>query len=477
MQDINKAIAYQGSVWDLHIHTPLCPKGSDEFSRISVDDYIHRLISLFSKHPELEMISFTDHNQISKEVYEKFLSKKTNIKLLIGLEADLYLEEGESVDNYKHIIFYFDDEKFDLNTQAEKINSFLEDNHIPTLANFLNYLITKIKVPFLISPHFIKQNKRGIEFNWDEESTKQNLDKYIDQMCCFWEASNNTNVQRAIELLKAFDRGDRVSVISFSDSNNFQKLENYLDNPKQYFNSLPTFNGLRLVGTDCRRITKERKRLVSDIKGKCIGEITQGENKIFFSDGLNSVVGGRGSGKSLLIDGAAFYLNPALSNSIFSKSQPDRINYLEKLQYCVFDLNGELLKGHSFHFDYYNQGYAQELFRQKSDLVSTIYFKDEFSSLETYNIEQEKNNLLSKIMCPEQTTPANSNITSLDKKVVNLEDYKTISLWPIGKKGSQIAYSDFQVLFSKITDNEIVPKELADCPEIKKAAIKLNYTP
>ena len=418
------------------------------------------------------MISFTDHNQISTEVYKKFLSKNTSVKLLIGLEADLYLEEGESGDNYKHIIFYFDDEKFDLNTQAEKINSFLKNNHIPTLANFLNFLITKIKVPFLISPHFIKQDKRGIEFNWDEESTKQNIDKYIDQMCCFWEASNNTNVQRAIELLKDFDRGDRVSVISFSDSNNFEKLENYLNNPKQYFNSLPTFNGLRLVGTDCHRIAKKRKTLTSDMKGKCIGEITQGNNRILFSPGLNSVVGGRGSGKSLLIDGAAFYLNPALSNSIFTESQPDRIDYLEKLQYCVSDLNGEPLKGHDFHFDYYNQGYAQELFRKKCDLVSTVYFKDEFSSLETYSIEQEKNNLLNKITCFEQTSPTNSNITSLDKKVVHLQDCKVISLWAKGKEDNQVAYSNFQDLFSKLTNNEIVPKELADCPEIKEAAIK-----
>lgn len=472
MQDINRAIAYEGSVWDLHIHTPLCPKGSNEFSKMSVDAYISRLITLFSKHSDLEMISFTDHNQISTEVYKKFLSKNTSVKLLIGLEADLYLEEGESGDNYKHIIFYFDDEKFDLNKQAEKINSFLKNNHIPTLANFLNFLITKIKVPFLISPHFIKQDKRGIEFNWDEESTKQNIDKYIDQMCCFWEASNNTNVQRAIELLKDFDRGDRVSVISFSDSNNFEKLENYLNNPKQYFNSLPTFNGLRLVGTDCHRIAKKRKTLTSDMKGKCIGEITQGNNRILFSPGLNSVVGGRGSGKSLLIDGAAFYLNPALSNSIFTESQPDRIDYLEKLQYCVSDLNGEPLKGHDFHFDYYNQGYAQELFRKKCDLVSTVYFKDEFSSLETYSIEQEKNNLLNKITCFEQTSPTNSNITSLDKKVVHLQDCKVISLWAKGKEDNQVAYSNFQDLFSKLTNNEIVPKELADCPEIKEAAIK-----
>ena len=43
-------------------------------------------------------------------------------------------------------------------------------------------------------------------------------------------------------------------------------LKNYLNNPRQYFNSLPTFNGLRLAGTDCHRITKVKKALTTDIK-------------------------------------------------------------------------------------------------------------------------------------------------------------------------------------------------------------------
>ncbi|MCI5670599.1 MAG: hypothetical protein SOR23_01315 [Candidatus Enterosoma sp.] len=470
VQDINNAIAYEGSVWDLHIHTPQCPKGSNEFSKLTVDNYIDQITSIFSEHEEVKMISFTDHNQISVEVYKKFLKKNTGIKLIIGLEADLYLEEGDDKNNYKHIIFYFDDEKFDLDTHAVIINEFLKKNKIPTLPCFLNFLITKIKVPFLISPHFIKQDKRGIEYSWDEETTTQNIDKYIDQMCCFWETSNNTNIQRAIEFLKEFDRGEKVSVISFSDSNNFSKLKNYLNNPRQYFNSLPTFNGLRLAGTDCHRITKVKKALTTDIKGKCIGKITQNKNTIFFSPELNSVVGGRGSGKSLLIDGAANYLNESLIENIFSDTQSDRIKYLKRFNVEVFDLNDEPLKEHDFHFDYYNQGYAQELFRKKSDLVSTIYFKDEFSSLDNYNNETERSELLKKITCNEQLTPSTTNITSLDKKIVKLSESKTISLWPKGKENEQLKYEDFKVLFSKITDSTIIPEKLANDPNIKKAA-------
>ena len=474
MQDINNAIAYDSSIWDLHIHTPLCPKGSNEFSKLSIDEYIERLISLFSKHPDLKMISFTDHNSISIEVYKKFLSKNTGIKLLIGSEVDICLDdEAKAKNDFKHIIFYFDDEKFNLDSQGVQINQYLKKNPSPTLFSFLNFLITKIKVPFLISPHFIKQDKRGIEYNWDEETTKQNIDKYIDQMCCFWEASNNTNIQKAIDLLKEFDRGERVSVISFSDSNNFSKLENYLDHPCQYFNSLPTFNGLRLTGTDCHRICFSKKFLTNDLKGKCIGKIIQGENEICLSPGLNSVVGGRGSGKSLLIDGTAFYLNPNLIKSIFSESQPERISYLSGLQYDVYDLNNDSLKEHEFHFDYYNQGYAQELFRKKCDLVSTIYFKDEFSQLIDYNMDQEKNELLKRIKCIEQSTPASSNLTSLDKKIIKISENKVIPLWSKGKKNILIKYQDFQELFAAITDEAIIPPELNKNLEIRNAA--LNY--
>ena len=255
MYNDKSSIISDNSIWDLHIHTCKCPKASDEFGKLNIDDYINKLVDIIKNYSDLKMISFTDHNVINADVYKAFLDKKIDITLLVGIEVDTFLDENDKdANNFKHIIFYFDNNLFDLDEHSKKINDKLNKQPI-LLFNFLDFLITEIKVPFLISPHFIKQGKRGIDSILNnEDNIKKHIDKYIDQMCCFWETSNNSNIQRAIDFLKDFDKDEKISIIAFSDSNNFSKLTNYLDKPHQYFSALPTFNGLRLAGTDCRQI-------------------------------------------------------------------------------------------------------------------------------------------------------------------------------------------------------------------------------
>lgn len=135
-------------------------------------------------------------------------------------------------------------------------------------------------------------------------------------MICFWETSNHSNIIKAIDFLKEFDKNEKVSVISFSDSNNTEKLIEYLNNPNQYFAALPTFEGVRMVGSDCRRIKFEKTILTESNKGLYIGKVKQGNNELFLSPKLNVIIGGRGSGKSLLIDGVALVLKKQLTNAL-----------------------------------------------------------------------------------------------------------------------------------------------------------------
>lgn len=470
------SLVYQSSIWDLHIHTCKCPKGSSEFSKLSIDDYVSGLVDVFSKHEDLKMISFTDHNAINADVYHAFLNKQTGINLIVGIEVDAYLSnEDQEKDSFKHLIFYFDNQKFNLDEHSEKINKKLKSGPI-LLSSFLDFLITDIKVPFLISPHFMKQGKRGIESDWDAEKTEKNIDKYIDQMCCFWETSNNSSIQRAIEFLKEFDRGERVSIISFSDSNNFDKLQNYLNDPRQYFYSLPTFNGLRLAGTDYRRITKRKRELAGDQKGLYLGKIVQGENVIYLSPRLNSIVGGRGSGKSLLMDGVALYLDEKRTNSIFENASDGRIEYLKQLNYVVFDMNGNELRGHEFECDYYNQGYAQELFKKNSDLVSNEYFKDSFSQLNKYDVDETRNQILQRIRCDEASTDTKSNLASLDRKIVSVPDCLEINLGPKGKSVAPIKYSDFATLMEHLSNENFIDESLNGNEKVYGAKINLIKT-
>ncbi len=424
------------------------------------------------------MISFTDHNFISKDVYSAFLDKKTDIKLIIGIEVDTYFTaEDKKADikekNYKHVIFYFDDAKFNLEKHSKLINDYLQDNRPVVLNEFLEFLICKIKVPFLISPHFMKQENRGFGFDWDAEDAKQNLDRYIDQMCCFWEASNNSNIQHAIDFLKEFDRGNKVSIISFSDSNNFEKLEKYLNNPKQYFYSLPSFEGLRMAGTDCRRISFEKDEYNVDDDSKFIGKVTiKNSNAIYFSRKLNSVIGGRGNGKSLLIDGLADYVKHSeLSNRL----PKNRLEYLKTLNIKVFDLNGNDLKNHAFNFDYFNQGFAIKIFENNNDTIGISYFKERFDQLKTFDIEETKSNIRQCAFFELETKDELENISRLDNKIILISnEINDVKFSQSIKEVNTIEYNSNCGLYGDLVKKKVIPNQIKDSPKIKEEVLNLQ---
>lgn len=478
MYNDKSSIISDNSIWDLHIHTCKCPKASDEFGKLNIDDYINKLVDIIKNYSDLKMISFTDHNVVNADVYKAFLDKKIDITLLVGIEVDTFLDENDKdTNNFKHIIFYFDNNLFDLDEHSKKINDKLNKQPI-LLFNFLDFLITEIKVPFLISPHFIKQGKRGIDSILNnEDNIKKHIDKYIDQMCCFWETSNNSNIQRAIDFLKDFDKDEKISIIAFSDSNNFSKLTNYLNKPHQYFSALPTFNGLRLVGTDCRRISFQKSNITNDIKAHCLGKIVQGtDNVIYLSNGLNSIIGGRGSGKSILIDGIANYLDQSIiKDTLISK---DRIEYLSNLKFKVYDMNGNDLSTHSFKFDYYNQGYAQELFSNNNkNLAQKPYFKDKFKKLREFNKEQIKLKILDELQIDKEIEVDIDNITSIDSKIVKIpSEKKEIKFRITEKEIPQIKYADYSSQLSYLSKKTFIPKELINNEEIKKAQTNLIKT-
>lgn len=67
--------------------------------------------------------------------------------------------------------------------------------------------------------------------------------------------------------------------MSFSDSKDFGKLREYLDNPCQYFNALPNFNGLKLAGSEVTRITRVQDVVNASNLGGYIGAVTDNGNR------------------------------------------------------------------------------------------------------------------------------------------------------------------------------------------------------
>ena len=62
-------IVNENYIWDLHIHTCKCPKSSGKFHEMDSNQYVDGLVECFKNYKDLKMISFTDHNYMSSEMY------------------------------------------------------------------------------------------------------------------------------------------------------------------------------------------------------------------------------------------------------------------------------------------------------------------------------------------------------------------------------------------------------------------------
>ena len=401
------------SIWDLHIHSCKSPKSSGNFQKMDVDSFIDKLLLIFKDYPDLNLISFTDHNSISHEVYETFIKKEKNIQIIPGIEIDV---EIDGVKNAKHMLFYVNISIEQLKTFSKDINAFLCGKDSVPLNSVLEFIIER-KVEFLISPHAFKQGKRGINFDWtQEEITNKNMHKYMDQFFCFWEAAGHSDIAKAEQFLKSFDQEDKISIISFSDSSDEEKLREYLDNPPQYFKSLPNYKGLQLVGTDCRRILKEKKKLDYDNTGNFIGSISINGKNINMSDQLNVIVGGRGSGKSVLLDNIALNLDSDIRNK--NRIDKTRIEYLDKININVMNFDNSKVRIDSKKIDYFDQSYISKIFNSDdTSKAMAEYFMDEFANLDDKEGLIKIQNLKERYIENIQTTISSKPITNISNLV------------------------------------------------------------
>lgn len=349
-----ESICIDGRIWDLHIHSNQCGSSGKELKSLSIPEYIDELATLFENRPNLDMISFTDHNSISIDLYKEYNGRSGLPKLLPGIEIDISLSPAS---NAKHLIVYFDavNDTERLKPLAASLNQYLADNKTgpsnPLDINSLLDRLLNVKVPFVLSPHAMKQGKRAIDSDWHSmDSSDRDTYKYVDQFFSFWETSGKSSIAHAVEFLRQMDCDERVSVVAFSDSKTIEGLKSYLDNPHQYFRSLPNFMGLRMVGSDASRIRPEQESISNYDLGKYLGRVEFSDSIIYLSPGLNAIVGGRGSGKSILLDSIANHLD-------CSKCAPlpeGRIKFLSGRSISIHNLAGDEIQSGSFSFDYFN---------------------------------------------------------------------------------------------------------------------------
>ena len=406
-------VCLEGRIWDLHIHTQ-----SDKLKKISPREYAVKLDELFAdeRYKNLDLVSFTDHNCINIEAYESFWNAGSHVSLIPGIEVDTYLDKAaRDVEKHinvsepkepKHLIVYFDavDDLETTKKLATALNGWLSANavgpHNPIyIADLLAELINvchDTQTRFALSPHAMKQNgkkPKGFDSVWshlEESEQKSEASKYIDQFFCFWEAGLSS-VAKAIEFLKEIESDSRVSVISFSDSKCLDDEKQFLDKPRQYFRALPNFNGIVMVGSEPSRILLDSpKEIPSQNQGSYLGSIDFDDSTIELSPQMNAIIGGRGTGKSVLLDSIAHCLGKA------SQLKKERIDFLGKHSAMIKSMDGLSLNGSSFNCDFFKQNYILSLFEKDGEEFNEAleeYFSDAFSQVDDYEIEYQRSSL------------------------------------------------------------------------------------
>lgn len=310
-------ILREPNIWDLHIHTPLGTPTKKNYGGVSAEEFVDELIKIYrNEDKKIGMISFTDHNKINVEAYEAFRNK-SDIAIIPGIEVDVYLTEGAK--DSKHIIFYFDEKELSNISDLQKlIEGYIKKKEKVYFEDFVMYLIEN-KKKFAVSPHAFKQGKRGINYEWTTEDTAdRGTSEFSGLFFPFWEAGGKSDICKAIEFLKeqSGEEENQQAVIAFSDSADYKKIKDYIENPHQYFLCLNSFKGLLLAGSDRSRIIYEyedrpknnpSEKIKKIILSNDLKKINQ-KNKIELqlSDRLNVIVGGRGKGKSALLDAIVY---------------------------------------------------------------------------------------------------------------------------------------------------------------------------
>lgn len=465
-------IQHKSSIWDLHIHTCDCPKGSSEFSNISRQQFVEKLIDIVDNNSRFELFSFTDHNQISIEVYKEYIEQKGMTNFLVGVEQDVFFDTKSDSD-YKHLLIYFDIDKNNFNDYIdvmEEYNKFVSLKPV-TISELLNHLIQK-PIKFVLSPHAFKQGKRGIENKWTtEDIANDKAHKYTDQFFCFWESQGYSQIAKAIEFLKEFDLDNKISVISFSDSNNFDKLNKYIEKPTQYFLSLPNFKGLELIASENSRILFEEYDVDTNNFGNLIGKVNFNGDDILFSNKLNCIIGGRGSGKSLLLDSIA-------SNMKEINIKKDRKDYIDKFPVKVYNYSNQPIVKNNFNFDYFKQSYVSDLF-DYNDYYKKIseQFDDELKlvpNIQCDEIKKENHEIFSSNLASHEVSEKLGNISDFINKYSKISD-NTFKIPYAKKDKSNKKKIDYigDIDFNKKID-KLVPKELKDDSDIKEAISSLQ---
>lgn len=424
---------------DIHIHTSENPDSLN----LSYDiDTLFKNIRQSSQ-GQKALISFTDHNTINKRVYLDALSKCENdIHLLLGVE--LHVHYVSSTEAYHcHMLFkndITDNEIDDINAILDKLypHKVVEkkDESIPTLDVLINEFDS---YDFVLLPHggqthatFDKSIPTGRRFD-----TMMERSVYYNQFDGFT-ARSESGREETDQYFKRLGISGFVNLITCSDNYNPSRYPEAKDSKAEaliptWMFANPTFEGLRLSLSEKSRLVYQQQKPSS--WSEYIEQVKYSNGKIDidvnFSSGLNVVIGGSSSGKTLLVDSIWRKLsNDSFETSHYNEFEVNKINII----------NSSGIQPH-----YLSQNYIMQVVGDDSD--HRIESIDIIRSIFPDNTEVTNQVNASLATLKEDV----SQLIQTVKKIESIEDRL--------RKTSQIGHLLVMSNVKKNIFNAIVPKE------------------
>lgn len=334
---------------DFHIHTSSNPENPNEDYDIS--SLQKGVESIAEESPYL--ISITDHNFVNKNAYIKALDIIDN--LLLGVE--LHVRNYEECKPYHcHIIFNIDgiSENVidDINLKLDSLypkKEVTNDDVIPTLEGITNCFDD---YEFLLLPHggqnhstFDKSIPDGVQF---DKTLERNI--YYNHFDGFTARSTN-GLEKTHKYFERLGIKDFVNLVTATDNYTPKTYpdckagRDASDFIPTWMLASPTFNGLRLSLSESSRLVYGEK---PDSWTEYIETVSlKNENidvDVNLTPGLNVIIGGSSSGKSLFVDSVYHKIINKIDESDYIDT-PFEINDIEVV-------NPAGLKPHYFHQNY-----------------------------------------------------------------------------------------------------------------------------
>lgn len=316
---------------DLHIHT--YPDANDRTTNYDVATLVRKIKEYNGNEPFL--ISFTDHNTINKDVY--LAAKAVGVNLLLG--AELHIKNHDDVEAFHcHIYFNLDvtGENIDaLNDILDK----LYENKLPSRTNQSIPDIQKVinafdPFEFMLLAH--AGQKHGL-FNYSLHKGEKVDDAisrsiYYNQFDGFT-AREDKGLDTTREYFKRLGISEFVNLLTCSDNyvpSRYPEPKSSEASPfvPTWMMAEPTYDGVRLSLSESSRLfyQKEKPQIQCDHIGKVKLKNELIDIDVELTEGLNVVIGGSSSGKTLFVDSVNKFFEQNLQHSEYAKFKVENID-------------------------------------------------------------------------------------------------------------------------------------------------------